>query len=93
MSFAMRYPPPTAPGVKRLAIEQPLHDEDSLDFEGVIKEGYGAGELRKIDFGDYDLVKESEKELMLIFEGKILKGTYVMLNTGKHKWLTFKKKE
>jgi DNA ligase D-like protein (predicted 3'-phosphoesterase) len=93
MSFAMRYILPTTPGVKRLAIEQPLHDQDSLDFEGVIKEGYGAGELRKIDSGDYDLIKESEKELILFLKGKTLQGTYVMLNTGEHKWLAFKKKE
>jgi DNA ligase D-like protein (predicted 3'-phosphoesterase) len=93
MSFAMRYQPPTTYGVKRLAIEQPLHTEESLDFEGVIEEGYGAGELRKIDSGEYDLVKESPKELILVLKGATLKGTYVMLNTGEHKWLTFKKKE
>jgi DNA ligase D-like protein (predicted 3'-phosphoesterase) len=93
MSFAMRYEPPTTSGVKRLAIEQPLHDKESLDFEGVIEEGYGAGELRKIDSGDYDLVKESEKELIITLRGRTLKGTYVMLNTGGKKWLTFKKKE
>jgi len=93
MSFAMRYVPPTTPGVKRLAIEQPLHGEESLDFEGVIEEGYGAGELIKIDSGNYDLVKKSEKELVFVLRGEILKGTYVMVHTGEHKWLTFKKKE
>jgi DNA ligase D-like protein (predicted 3'-phosphoesterase) len=93
MSFAMRYKPPTTSGVKRLLIEQPLHDVESLDFEGIIEEGYGAGELRKIDSGSYDLAKESEKELILVFKGGILKGTYVMLNTGEHKWLAFRKKE
>ena len=93
MSFAMRHQPPTTPGIKRLAIEQPLHGVESLDFEGVIEEGYGAGELRKIDSGNYDLAKESEEELLLVFRGGILNGTYVMLNTGEHKWLTFKKKE
>jgi len=93
MSFAMRYQPPTAPGVKRLAIEQPLHDVESLDFDGVIEEGYGAGELRKIDSGYYDLMKESRKELTLVFKNGILAGTYVMLNTGQHKWLIFKKRE
>ncbi len=93
MSFAMRYQPPTTYGFKRLAIEQPPHTKESLDFEGVIEEGYGAGELRKIDSGEYDLVKESPKELILVFKGATLKGTYFMLNTGEHKWLTFKKKE
>jgi DNA ligase D-like protein (predicted 3'-phosphoesterase) len=93
MSFAMRYQPPTTPGVKRLAIEQPLHDVESLDFEGVIEEGYGAGELRKINSGNYDLEKESGKELILVFRGGILNGTYVASSTGERKWLIFKKKE
>lgn len=93
MSFAMRYQPPTISEVKRLLIEQPLHDVESLDFEGIMEEGYGAGQLRKIDSGNCDLVKESEKELILVFRGGILKGASVMLNTGEHKWLAFKKKE
>ena len=92
MSFAMRYLPPATLGVKRLAIEQPLHDEESLHFEGAIEEGYGAGELRMIDSGEYDLLKEDPKELIIVLRGKTLSGTYVMLNTGEHKWLIFKKK-
>lgn len=91
-SFAMRYQPPTAPGVKRMAIEQPLHEEWSLDFEGEIEEGYGAGELKKTDSGEYQIVKETPKELILQFKGSMLIDSYVMLNTGGDKWLVFKKK-
>nr|MDO8099734.1 DNA polymerase ligase N-terminal domain-containing protein [Candidatus Njordarchaeota archaeon] len=91
-SFAMRYQPPTTLGVKRMAIEQPLHDEESLDFEGTIEEGYGAGELKKIDSGEYQAVKETPKELILQFKGSMLTDSYVMLNTGGNKWLIFKKK-
>jgi DNA ligase D-like protein (predicted 3'-phosphoesterase) len=93
MSFAMRYSPPTAPGVKRLAIEQPLHEEKSLYIEGIISEGYGAGELKIIDSGKYDLVKEDPKMLILVLKGSTLSGTYVMVNTGEHKWLMFKRKD
>jgi DNA ligase D-like protein (predicted 3'-phosphoesterase) len=92
MSFAMRYSPPTASGVKRLALEQPLHEEESLGFEGVIEKGYGAGELKIIDSGEYRSVKEDPKELIIFMRGAKLSGTYVMLNTEEHKWLMFKKK-
>jgi hypothetical protein len=88
----MRYQPPTAPGVERMTIEQPLHDRESLDFEGTIEEGYGAGELKKIDSGEYQMVRETTKELILQFKGSMLQDQYVMLNTGGDKWLIFKKK-
>jgi hypothetical protein len=88
----MRYPPPTELGTKRMAIEQPLHTQESLNFEGTIEEGYGAGELKKIDSGDYQVVKETPKELVLQFNGSVLTNSYVMLNTGGDKWLVFKKK-
>lgn len=91
-SFAMRYQPPTEPGIKRMAIEQPLHEQESLDFEGTIEEGYGAGELKIIDSGQYEAAKETAKELILQFKGSILSDQYVMLNTGGDKWLVFKKK-
>ena len=91
-SFAMRYQPPTEPGIKRMAIEQPLHEQESLDFEGTIEEGYGAGELKKIDSGDYRAAKETSKELAFQFNGSILSGSYVMLNTSGDKWLIFKRK-
>lgn len=87
--WAFRKEPPLEPGIKRFGIAQEDHDLFWLDFEGEIEEGYGAGTLRIWDKGFYEVLKESEDSLTLLFQGEKLKGKYV-LRKFKNGWLFFK---
>ncbi|UNQ73483.1 DNA polymerase ligase N-terminal domain-containing protein [Infirmifilum sp. NZ] len=87
--WAFRKQPPLEPGVKRYGVQQEDHGLEWLDFEGEIKEGYGAGTMRIWDKGEYELLESSGDKLVLRFYGSKLKGTYVLLRF-KDGWLFFK---
>ena len=89
-SWAFRKKPPTTPGIKRLGIPQPDHDLWYADFEGEIKEGYGAGLVKIWDRGEFKLVKyEEDKKIVFDAMGSRLRGRYAMINIGRG-WLLFK---
>lgn len=88
--WAFRKEPPLTPGVKRFGVQQPDHDLSWLYFEGEIEDGYGAGEMRIWDEGEYGVVESDEEKLVLDFHGSKLKGRYVLLKF-KNGWLLFKK--
>ncbi len=87
--WAFRKQPPLEPGVKRYGVQQEDHDLMWLDFEGEIKEGYGAGTMRIWDKGEYEVLESADDKLVLRFYGSKLKGTYVLLKF-KEGWLFFK---
>lgn len=62
-----------------------------MDFEGEIPEGYyGAGKVLIWDKGEYELLKQSEREIKVRPMGEKLNGTYVLLKfpkAGKSAWL------
>jgi len=89
-SWAFRKELPTMQGVKRLGIPQPDHELWYADFEGEIKEGYGAGLVKIWDKGEFKLV-EYEKDKKIVFDcmGSRLRGRYAMINIGRG-WLLFK---
>ncbi len=89
--WAFRKQPPTELGVKRFGVQQPDHDLSWLDFEGEIKEGYGAGVMRIWDRGEYEVLKADENRMVLRFHGSKLKGRYVLMKF-KNGWLFFKVK-
>lgn len=95
-SWAVPKEPPTEKGVKRLAMHVEDHPIEYAKFRGVIPEGnYGAGTVSIWDNGTYELVKNTEKEIEIIFHGKKLNGKYVLVKTSygsrpDKSWLWFK---
>jgi DNA ligase D-like protein (predicted 3'-phosphoesterase) len=87
--WAFRKPLPLEPGVKRYGVQQEDHDLYWLDFEGEIKEGYGAGTMKIWDKGEYEVLERTPDKMVLMFYGSKLKGKYVMLRF-KDGWLFFK---
>jgi len=89
-SWAFRKMPPTKPGIRRLGIPQPDHSLSYAEFEGVIKEGYGAGVVKIWDKGEFELLEyEPDRKIAFYARGGILRGRYIMINIGKG-WLLFK---
>jgi len=95
-SWAVPKIPPTTKTEKRLAIQVEDHPLAYAKFRGTIPEGnYGAGKVEIWDKGTYELLKKSPREIEINFNGKKLKGKYVLIKTnygnkpGKS-WLWFK---
>ena len=82
MSFAVRKGVPTEPGKKVLAVRTHDHDEKEALFLGIIKDGYGAGKLTKVDDGQCVIHKFSPSHHIIEFKGKKFKGIYHLINTG-----------
>jgi len=93
-SWALPKIPPTKAKIKRLAIQVPDHDLEYAKFEGIIKEGYGKGQVKIWDSGEYDLLYNGKDKIEFELFGKKLKGKYVLINAkmGKDKknWLFFR---
>ena len=95
-SWAVPKEPPKKAGTRRLAIQTEDHPLAYADFEGEIPEGeYGAGKVEIWDKGTFELLKRTEKEIVVSLHGDKLKGDYVLIRTkyGKEEkgWLFFKR--
>src|SRR5215471_20126017 len=79
------------PTDKRLAVQTEDHPMEYGDFEGIIPEGhYGAGTVIVWDTGTYESdieapLKEqlAEGEIKFTLHGKKLRGSFVLIHTGK----------
>jgi len=93
-SWAIPKEPPSALGVRRLAVQVEDHPVEYANFEGAIPEGeYGAGTVEIWDRGTYKLIDRKEDKLIVEISGNKLKGVYVLLRFKDQKnWLFFKKK-
>lgn len=97
-SWAVPKEPPKTAGVKRLAIQVEDHELSYINFQGVIKEGYGKGTVKIWDRGIFDLVDRKKDKIVFKLYGKKMKGEYVLIRfkikeekrTAKN-WLLFKK--
>jgi len=92
-SWAIPKGPSIEEGVKRLAVEVEDHSVDYMDFEGEIKEGYGAGKVIIWDEGYWEPESVKEKKIVAIIHGKKLKGRFTLLNFKEKNWLFFKTKD
>ena len=100
-SWAVPKGPSLDPKQKRLAMEVEDHPLEYASFEGIIPEGeYGGGTVMVWDEGhwapmeDADPVRALAKgELRLLLDGKKLKGSWTLVNTGDRRWLLMKRKD
>lgn len=101
LSWAVPKGPSLNPKDKRLAMHVEDHPLDYADFEGVIPEGYGAGIVMLWDTGTWeslngeigDAVEKGELKFRL--EGTKLKGSWVLVRTGRdaRQWLLIKHRD
>jgi DNA ligase D-like protein (predicted 3'-phosphoesterase) len=102
-SWAVPKGPSLDPREKRLAVEVEDHPLDYADFEGVIEEGYGAGEVIVWDAGTYRSLTESpvakaiaDGHLPVWLEGEKLRGGWTLQRTRggpKPQWLLIKRRD
>ncbi len=106
VSWAIPKGPSPNPTIKRLAIQTEDHPLDYAYFEGIIPEGYGAGEVMVWDLGIYENLKDvtmkkalKEGRIEIFLEGQKLEGGYALIRTkygkdeSKKNWLFFKMKD
>ena len=94
-SWAVPKVPPTTPGIRRLAIPVEDHPLSYINFEGTIpKDEYGAGTVKIWDKGTYVLTYKRDNSLKFTFNGRKMKGNYVLFKLPNRKeWLLVKEKE
>jgi len=76
---------------KIMLIPTPDHDLSWLKFKGIIDDGYGKGEVKVWDKGTYTLLRWTDKSIIVKFNGKKIRGIFVILKI-QNNWLFFRKK-
>ena len=66
------------PGAIHLAIQQPDHTEQYIDFEGTIPEGYGAGEVSKDIRGEANIIHADSSKIKFELDNR----PFVLIHTG-----------
>jgi bifunctional non-homologous end joining protein LigD len=88
VSWALPKGVPADPKKNHLAVHVEDHPLDYIDFAGVIPAGnYGAGHVSIWDHGTYEIEKWSDREVMVILDGKRLQGRYVLFRTNGENWM------
>jgi bifunctional non-homologous end joining protein LigD len=89
VSWAVPNGIPQDPSENRKAVHTEDHPLEYMTFEGEIPKGeYGAGTVRIWDSGTYELEKWRDDEIIFSFEGKRLRGRYVLFQAGSAKdWM------
>src|SRR5919197_2171011 len=90
LSWAVPKGPTLDPKARRLAVQVEDHPLDYFDFEGVIPEGYGKGDVVVWDWGtwkpadDVDPAKALKKgDLHFDLDGQKLNGRFVLVRRDK----------
>lgn len=77
------------PGNKALAIEQPTHSFEYMQFSGEIKEGYGKGKVELVMYDKVDVLDIKPNKLTFnIYKGNTVQR-YMLLRTGGKNWLLY----
>lgn len=99
-SWAVPKEPPTAEGVKRLAVETEDHPLGYEEFAGTIPAGeYGAGRVTVWDKGSYTLLERTARKWVVEIRGRRLRGRFALVKLkpkpgeDDKNWLFFKLKE
>ena len=78
-------------GEKIFAAGVPAHKISYMNWEGTIPKGqYGAGKVSVYDKGTYTTDNWDDEKIDITFNGKKVKGNYVLVNTDADKWLIVK---
>lgn len=100
LSWAIPKGPSLRPTDKRLAVRVEDHPREYADFEGVIREGYGAGVVLLWDKGFWRpetsnvTAALAKGELKFSLDGVKLKGSWVLVRTsGQNQWLLIKHRD
>ena len=104
VSWAVPKGPSLDPKIKRLAAQTDDHPMDYANFEGIIKEGYGAGQVIIWDKGSYKNLRTvsmkkslDEGKIEIFLKGQKLQGAFALIrthfNSAKNSWLFFKMKD
>lgn len=99
VSWAVPKGPSLNPKDKHLAMPTEDHPMDYANFEGIIPQGYGAGEVLLWDKGTYTNMRSismknslDDGKIEISLKGKKLKGAFVLIKTQMG-WLFFKVKD
>ena len=88
VSWAVPKGIPPDPKQNHLAVHVEDHPLDYFKFAGEIPKGeYGGGTVKIWDEGTYQPVKWNDREVMVDFSGKRLKGRYVLFQTRGNDWM------
>jgi len=88
VSWAVPKGIPPDPKKNHLAVHVEDHPLSYIDFGGEIPEGnYGAGQVSVWDKGTYEVVKWTDREVMVVLHGKRVEGRYVLFQTGGKNWM------
>jgi bifunctional non-homologous end joining protein LigD len=88
LSWAVPKGIPPDPRVNHLAVRTEDHPIEYLTFHGTIPEGnYGAGEMTVWDAGTYRDEKVEPKEIIVVFEGRRVRGRHALIATRGNQWL------
>jgi hypothetical protein len=85
-SWALRQLP--APGEKRLAVQQPTHTVDYMNFTGAIESGYGKGQVALDQRGKTEVVRSSDDHVRFnLYKGKETEEFALRRLPGTKNWL------
>lgn len=88
VSWALPKGLPESPKQNHLAVHTEDHPLDYADFSGDIPKGeYGGGSVSIWDHGTYELEKWSDREVMVVLQGKRATGKYVLFKTDEKNWM------
>nr|WP_204332045.1 non-homologous end-joining DNA ligase [Geodermatophilus sabuli] len=86
-SWAVPKGPPTTTGPSRLAVPTEDHPLEYAAFEGTIAAGeYGGGRVRIWDAGRYATEKWVDDHVTVAFDGRRLRGRYVLFRLADGTW-------
>ena len=87
-SWALPRGVPRDPARNHLAVRTEDHPLEYIDFAGDIPSGnYGAGSMAVWDRGVYELVKHTEREVVVILHGGRVSGRHALFRTGGRNWM------
>ena len=84
-SWALRRLP--GPGEKVLAVQQPTHTREYMDWEGIIPSGYGAGKVGIEGRGKVEVMESTANKVIFNKHDGRQTREYALIRTGGKNWL------